>query len=63
MKSDPLIIAIALAFRAEREALYAELAGTKFESLYDLGRIQGRLQGLDIAQKAIDDADKELNEG
>lgn len=62
MSHDPLIIAVVVGIQETRETLRDALENTSFTDLYQIGVIQGRLQGLKMAHNIIDDAAKAIDE-
>jgi hypothetical protein len=62
MTNDPLILEVVRLILEQRENQLHALSQIVFTKLYEVGLIQGRLQGLDMAQKAIDEASKQIYE-
>lgn len=58
---DPLLITAVTFLAEEKERLLEQLSDTKFDGMYELGLIQGKLQGIAIARKAIDDASRAMD--
>lgn len=59
---DPLLVTAIKFLEEERDRLAEELASAKFSGMYDVGLIQGKLQGISMARKAIDDASRAVDE-
>lgn len=59
---DPLLITTVKFLEEERDRLTEEVSTSRFKDMYELGLIQGRLQGIAIARKAIDDASRAVDE-
>jgi hypothetical protein len=57
---DPLLVTCIKFLEEERGRLAEELETSRFTDLYELGLIQGRLQGIAMARKAIDDASRAI---
>jgi len=63
MNTDPLVVAVVVQIHEKREQLRDALEQTVFSDLYQIGLLQGRLQGLKMAHDAIDDAARAIDEG
>ena len=59
---DPLLVTSIKFLDEERVRLVEELEMSKFNNLYEVGLIQGKLQGNSMARKAIDDAARAVEE-
>ena len=62
LRYDPLLFTSVKFLEEERGHLLEELETSRFTDLYELGLIQGKLQGISIARKAIDDASRAVEE-
>ena len=62
LRYDPLLVTSVKFLEEERGRLLEELETSRFTDLYELGLIQGKLQGISIARKAIDDASRAVEE-
>lgn len=62
LRYDPLLITSVKFLEEEKDRLTEEISTTRFSDMYELGLIQGRLQGIAIARKAIDDASRAVEE-
>lgn len=54
MHSDQFLGALVKAIANERSKLKEDLVNLNIQSRYDLGKIQGRIHGLDQAQEIIE---------
>lgn len=59
---DPLLITAVTFLVEEKERLLEQLSDTKFDGMYELGLIQGKLQGIAMAEKAMSDASRAIDE-
>lgn len=62
MTNDPLILEAVRLIKQSEDELVEAMRTSSLQSMYEVGRIQGRLQGLRHALQAIDEAAKQLYE-
>ena len=61
MTNDPLILQFMKLLKEDEARESEALATTKFDNLYVVGLHQGRLQGMRMAQAALEAAARELD--
>ena len=62
MNNDPLILQFVKLLKEDEATAIESLATSNFESLYQVGLAQGRIQGIRMAHAALDSAMRAVDE-